>query len=125
LLWAALVAGLHACKIKGAGNGKDMPSLKETYSYKDTRPFGTYVANRLLKAMYPTDRMEVKREPIEEARRNSYDTGAVYITVAESFFTSDDDVTALKNYVRAGNDMLVAASESTVRSPAIRPFSLC
>jgi hypothetical protein len=111
MLWAAAVAGLHACTPQQTVNGKNIPSLQETYNYKDTRPFGAYVANRLLKAMYPAVSIETRRESIEEARRNSYDTGAVYLTVAESFFTTPEDVTALKNYVRAGNDMVIVASE--------------
>jgi hypothetical protein len=111
MLVIAAVVVLHACVPPKKGSGKDMPSLKETYDYKDTRPFGTYVAHRLLKAMYPTANVKALKETIEDARRNSYDTGAVYITIAESFFTSEEDVTALKNYVRAGNDMFIAASE--------------
>lgn len=111
MLVIAAVAVLPACMPPKKGSGKDIPSLKETYDYKDTRPFGTYVAHRLLKSMYPTSTVKTAKETIEDARRNSYDTGAVYIAIAESFYTSDEDVTALKNYVRAGNDVFIAASE--------------
>lgn len=110
VLVATVMAGLYSCSPQNADK-KRIPNLIETYKPYDTRPFGGYTAYHLLQTMYPASKVNTEKETIREAWRKNYDTGALYVAVAESFFTSEEDVTAIRNYVKAGNDMLVVASE--------------
>jgi hypothetical protein len=105
----ALCAGLHSCS--GGKDGSGLPSLRENYVRNDTRPFGGYTAYRLLSALYPGVSNEPVKESIAETRKNSYDTGALYVSISEYLYTSDEDVTALKSYINAGNDVFLAAAE--------------
>jgi hypothetical protein len=110
-LIAALAGLLHGCTAKLPASDKRIPDLRENYRHDNTLPFGGYTAHRLISAMYPSRPVSLVKENIEDTRRNSYDTGALYISVSKSLYTSEEDVTAIKNYVRAGNNMLLAANE--------------
>jgi hypothetical protein len=94
----------------GAGTARPMPVLRETYLKNDTKPFGGSVAYRLLDELYPGDIKNTKKEDIDETWRTTYDTGALYVAICKSLYTSDEDADAVFDYVKAGNDMLLSAS---------------
>jgi hypothetical protein len=101
---------LFGCSKQNTGKST-LPSLKESFARDDKNPFGTYVAYNLVQQFYPQSTVKyTKKETVEKTWSNIYDTGAVYISVSNYLFTSEEDVDAILAYVKAGNDMILSAS---------------
>jgi hypothetical protein len=104
----AITALLHSC----AGSGKRrMPSLQETYSKKDKKPFGANIAYRQVEAMYDGNVIQDKKQNFKETWVNISDTGSLYICFAQRLFVTEEDVEAMMEYVRAGNTLFISAGE--------------
>ena len=86
-----------------------MPSLKETYSKKDTKPFGAAIAYRQIEAMYDGNIIEEKKKDFKETWDNISDTGALYICMAPKLFVTEEDVEAMMEFVHAGNSLFISA----------------
>jgi hypothetical protein len=86
-----------------------MPSLKETYSKKDTRPFGAAIAYRQIEAMYHRNSIQDKKQKFKETWDNISDTGALYICLAPKLFVTEEDVEAMMEFVQAGNSLFISA----------------
>ena len=96
---------LNAC----IGGGRKMPSLKETYSKKDTKPFGAAIAYRQIEAMYDYNIMQEKKQNFKETWDNISDTGSLYICMAPKLFVTQEDVEAMMEYVHVGNSLFISA----------------
>jgi len=97
---------LHACM---GGGKKKMPSLKETYSKKDTKPFGADIAYRQIESMYDGNFIQDKKQNFKETWDNISDTGSLYICMAPKLFVTEEDVEAMMEYVHAGNSLFISA----------------
>ena len=86
-----------------------MPSLKETYSKKDTKPFGAAIAYRQIEAMYDYNIMQEKKQNFKETWDNISDTGSLYICMAPKLFVTQEDVEAMMEYVHVGNSLFISA----------------
>ena len=86
-----------------------MPSLKETYSKKDTKPFGAAIAYRQIEAMYDYNIMQEKKQNFKETWDNISDTGSLYICMAAKLFVTQEDVEAMMEYVHVGNSLFISA----------------
>jgi hypothetical protein len=108
---SAAILFFAACTKRSADGRPAMPSLKESFAREDKNPFGTYVAYNLVQQFYPQSTVKYnKKEPVEKTWNNIYDTGAVYISISNYLYTSEEDVEAIMAYVKAGNDMILSAS---------------
>ena len=96
---------LNACM----GGGRKMPSLKETYSKNDTKPFGAAIAYRQIEAMYDYNIMQDKKQNFKDTWDNISDTGSLYICMAPKLFVTEEDVEAMMEYVHAGNSLFISA----------------
>jgi hypothetical protein len=105
VLLLAVTVLLHAC----SGGGRKMPSLEETYSKKDRKPFGANIAYRQIEAMYDGNVIQEKREDFKETWINISDTGSLYICFAQRLFVTEEDVEAMMEYVKAGNNLFISA----------------
>lgn len=108
ILLLAMVVLLQACD--DGGNKKKMPSLKETYSKNDKKPFGADIAYRQLAAMYNRNVIQVKKQDFRETWINISDTGSLYICFTPKLFVSQEEVEAMMEYVHAGNSLFISAS---------------
>ncbi|MEO6254230.1 MAG: hypothetical protein ABIO79_13035 [Ferruginibacter sp.] len=98
---------LSACF--GDYGSKKMPSLIETYSKKDKKPFGADIAYRQLEAMYEGNVMRDKKQGFKNTWQNISDTGALYICIAQKLFVNDEEADAMMEYVYAGNSLFISA----------------
>ena len=98
-----LLAGCSGCR------QNEMPSLEETYSKKDKNPFGASIAYRQIKAIYGNHDVQDMRLDFKNTWENISDTSALYICLAPRLFVTAEEVTAMMEYVEAGNSLFVSA----------------
>jgi len=100
------------CVLISCGNSSTvkLPSLKETYSKNDKKPFGGFIAYREIAAMYRDNIARDKKQPFTKTWDNISDTGALYICLARALFVNELEVDAMMNYVEAGNDLFISAA---------------
>ncbi|MEO7308305.1 MAG: hypothetical protein ABIR78_10865 [Ferruginibacter sp.] len=105
-LLLAVTISLSACF---NGGEPKMPSLVETYSKKDKKPFGADIAYRQLEAMYEANVIRDKKQGFKNTWQNISDTGALYICIAQKLFVNDEEADAMMEYVYAGNSLFISA----------------
>lgn len=87
----------------------NIPSLRESYSKNDSRPFGANIAYRQLEAMFTGNIIRDKRQPFVSSWQGISDTGSLYICVAAKLFVNDEEADAMLKYVQDGNDLVISA----------------
>ncbi|MEO6540680.1 MAG: hypothetical protein ABIN74_06815 [Ferruginibacter sp.] len=107
ILWLVVTVLLSAC-LNDSGS-KKMPSLIETYSKKDKKPFGTDIAYRQIEAMYDGNVIRDKKKGFKNTWQNISDTGALYICIAQKLFVNEEEADAMMEYVYAGNSLFISA----------------
>ena len=98
--------------IAACGNNTEnnLPSLTETFSKADKRPFGTYIAYQQIKSMYNDNVILSKIKPFDKTWGEIYDTASLYVCFTPSLYVNDVEVKAMMNYVHAGNSLFIAAN---------------
>ena len=94
----------------GSSPKREMPSMVETYSKNDKKPFGGNIAYRQIEAMYDANTVQDKKKDFKETWENISDTSALYICLAPKLYLTEEEVTAMMEYVEAGNSLFVSAS---------------
>lgn len=103
----AMVALLEGCS---GSSEKMLPSLDETYSKNDKKPFGGNIAYRQIEAMYDANMIQDKKKDFKDTWENISDTGALYICLAPKLYLSEEEVTAMMEYVEAGNSLFISSA---------------
>lgn len=102
-----LLAAFASCGKKGAVK---LPDMNRNYSKRSTKPFGTFVAFRMLAEKY-------KQTGVETLSGNFYKNWvnhlsgirSLYVAVSKRVLLSDKDLTAMMYYVANGNQVFLAA----------------
>jgi Domain of unknown function (DUF4350) len=94
----------------GCQPNNKIPDLTETYSKTDKKPFGTYVAHKQLQEMYYTNTIREKKQSFYTTWNEIADKDALYVLVAKNLFVTEDEVNAMLDYVKRGNDLFIAAA---------------
>lgn len=102
-----LVVLLTACN--GVINSKRMPSLVETFSKNDKRPFGTNIAYRQLGAIYNDNTIWFKKEAFSGTWKDIGDTSSLYVCIAPALHVNDEEIDAMMEYIAAGNELFISA----------------
>lgn len=104
---------LLAAGIAGCGNTNDESGLdlRETYRYRETKPFGGYIAYHLLENSYPDINVQVKKNAFASTAAWVSDTSSVYVCLSKNFYTDEEDDNALLDYVYKGNIVFISAAE--------------
>ncbi len=110
LFMLAVVCGMGSCSPK-----KSLPDLRESYSYKDTKPFGASVAYHIFANAYPEQNVELIKKDFAESspdRYNQwdYDTSSLYINISRNFFISNRDAESLLDFAYKGNTVFIASA---------------
>lgn len=86
-------------------------SLAETYSAKDTRPFGGYIARRQLENMFPLNNIREKKQSFVKTWDDvySYDSASLYVCITPALNVNEEETKAMLDYVNAGNDLFISA----------------
>jgi hypothetical protein len=89
-----------------------MVSLKETYSKTDKKPFGGYIARQQLEAMYMSNIIRDKKQPFDKTWDDIsvYDSSSLYVCLTPVLLLNEEEVTAMLDYVSAGNDLFISSS---------------
>ncbi|MFM6925573.1 MAG: DUF4350 domain-containing protein [Ferruginibacter sp.] len=103
----AIIAMLAGCS---GGGGRKLPSLEESYSKNDKKPFGANIAYRQVEAMYNDNVVQVRKKDFKDTWENISDTGALYICLAPKLYLAEEEVTAMMEYVEAGNSLFVSSA---------------
>ena len=111
-IWVLLL-GICFCGC-GKNSARRIPSLKETYSKNDKNPFGSYVAEQRLAAIFSQYGININSMPIDESwyynsihsKKENY---SLYFLITKNLILSEDEVTTLMDYVKDGNDLFVSA----------------
>ena len=95
---------LHAIMLTACLGKKDaLPDLRENYSYKDTKPFGSMAAYRIVSSSFPGASTEVIQTSFSNAVNSLYNTDAFYCCISRNFLPSESDANAILNFVAKGN----------------------
>ena len=101
-----LLGMLQACTPKKSM----LPDLRESFSYADSKPFGTSIAYATLKNSYPDNEIEINKNEFAENYSLTYDTGAVYINISRNYYVTEKDADALLDFVYKGNTAFISAA---------------
>jgi hypothetical protein len=94
----------------GCGGGGAMPPLTETFAKTDKNPFGGFIAYNQLEGMYSRNSIRDKKQAFDKTWNDITDTAALYVCITPSLYLNDDEITAMLNYVSAGNTLFIAAN---------------
>jgi len=92
---------------------KQVPSLKESYRKTDKLPFGSFIAYKGFQSEFPDYWINIAEEPFNKTWKNikedSDSTYSLYFLITKNLLLSNDEVSAMIAYVRAGNDLFISA----------------
>lgn len=106
LIILSVVCGLLSCN-----KGPSLPSLRETFSKKDTDPFGTAVAFEQVEQLFYSNDVRVKKSNLAATLSENADTSSLYISISKKFFLSDADRDQLLSFANRGNAVFISAEE--------------
>ncbi|UEG49324.1 hypothetical protein LK994_11840 [Ferruginibacter lapsinanis] len=87
-----------------------LPVLTETFEKKDKTPFGTYITYNQMEQLYPHNTIFIKRQNFQTTWSEISDTKALYVSISNNVFLTKADVTAMLQYVYAGNTMFISGN---------------
>jgi len=87
-----------------------IPDLRESYSSRDSKPFGTYVAKQLLQTGFPDNYVQVVTKAFDINETIAYDTSSVYFSVSRNLYIDEKGTNAVLDYVYNGNTVFFSAS---------------
>ncbi|MEO6537260.1 MAG: hypothetical protein ABIT07_00070 [Ferruginibacter sp.] len=107
-----IILGFSVLVFLGCSNKNKLPDLHETFSYKDTRPFGAYIAYSLLANSFPDNWLALKNDPFAtNSKWMSGDSTSLYLSLSNNFYVENEDADSLMNFVFKGNTVFIAAAE--------------
>lgn len=104
LIFFCAILLLASCTIND-----NIPSLRESYSKNDSKPFGANIAYRQLEAMFTGNIIRDKAQPFISTWQGISDTGSLYICISSKLFVNEEEVDAMLKYVEDGNDLVISA----------------
>ena len=106
LLAIALLCSCHQ-------NKKRLPSLTESYRKTDKLPFGSFIAYQGFKSEFPDYWINIAESPFTKTwhnlEREANNTYSLYFLITKNLLLSTDEVNAMIEYVKAGNDLFISA----------------
>lgn len=91
------------------GAKEKLPSLSETYSYRESIPFGTQVMFRQMNYFFYRNEIQVRKTNLVKTLAGNYDSASLYIDVSRNFFLTKDERNTLFTFVSNGNTAFIAA----------------
>lgn len=94
-------------------SGKKIPSLKESYRKTDKLPFGAFIAYKGFQSEFSDYWINIEQKPFDETwqllREDSATGYSLYFLITKDLVLSVDEVNAMMEYVKAGNDLFISA----------------
>ena len=105
-----IFAALSSCNFQ---DNRKIPSLAESYRRTDKLPFGAFIAYKGLQSEFSDYWINVEQKPFDETwqdiRTDSDSTYSLYFLITKDLVLSSDEVNAMMEYVKAGNDLFISA----------------
>ncbi len=93
-----------------------------TLSKNDKNPYGGYILHKQLKNIFPGSSISSFQKPVYNQLNNIRQQNTAYIILSPVFSPSKNDVEEMRNYVRQGNYVLIAAANFS--KPFLDTFKL-
>ncbi|HSN08584.1 MAG TPA: DUF4350 domain-containing protein [Hanamia sp.] len=94
-------------------NKKQIPPLNESYRRTDKLPFGSFIAYKGFQSEFPDYWINIAQKPFTETwnqlKYDSSTTYSLYFLITKNLLLSVDEVNAMLEYVKAGNDLFISA----------------
>ena len=94
-------------------NKKQIPPLNESYRRTDKLPFGSFIAYKGFQSEFPDYWINIAQKPFTETwnqlKYDSSTTYSLYFLITKNLILSVDEVNAMLEYVKAGNDLFISA----------------
>lgn len=106
LLAMAVICSCHQ-------NEKTLPSLSESYRKTDKLPFGSFIAYQEFKSEFQDYWINIADKPFtktwSELQNETTNTYSLYFLVTKNLILTTDEVNAMVEYVKSGNDLFISA----------------
>ncbi len=109
--WLVTLMLLGSLLLFGCNRKAVLPDLRESYIGKDTKPFGGNIAFRILQNSFPDNYIQISKAPFLNGIESSSDKTSIYFCITRHFFTKEQEVDAIMDYVSKGNTFFLAASD--------------
>ena len=86
-----------------------MPDLRESFSYRDPRPFGTSIAYTITKNIFAPQKIEINKNPFADNYGWDYDTASLYMNISRNYYVTDRDAESLLAFIYKGNTAFISA----------------
>src|SRR5690242_15825814 len=94
-------------------NEKKLPSLSESYRKTDKLPFGSFIAYQGFKSEFSDYWINIAERPFTKTwydlQNQSTDKYSLYFLITKNLLLTTDEVNAMVEYVKAGNDLFISA----------------
>lgn len=92
---------------------KQIPSLNESYRKTDKSPFGSFIAYKGFQSEFPDYWINIADGPFNKTwdhlKQRSPDKYSLYFLISKNLVLSVEEVNAMIEYVKAGNDLFISA----------------
>ncbi len=106
IIFLGTLLALSSCMQKNK-----LPDLRETYNYKDAKPFGAKLAFEMLSNVYEDKYVNINDRPFADFRRNTYsDSASLYMAISQKIFFSEEDVEDLLAFAEEGHTVFLSAA---------------
>lgn len=104
-----ILSGIYSCR----QNEKSIPSLNESYRRTDKLPFGSFIAYKRFQSEFPDYWINIAEKPFnktwDDLRGDTSKNYSLYFLITKNLILSADEVNAMIEYVKAGNDLFISA----------------
>lgn len=108
VFWIVLIA-FCSCN----QNKEQIPSLNESYRKTDKLPFGSFIAYKGFQSEFHDYWINIAERPFTETwddlKNDSATNYSLYFLITKNLLLSVDEVNAMIEYVKAGNDLFISA----------------
>lgn len=110
-LYIIILSGLLLIYLVAQFNRPKAIDWSETFSSTDKIPYGTYIVYNRLNDIFPGAKIESFREPVYNVLNDHGISHGTYLVICSSANVNEYDVQKLMKFVKAGNDVFIAASD--------------
>ncbi len=97
--------------LQGCRERSDLPDMRETFSFKEHKPFGTAIAYKLLEKAYPAQSITIQHKGFNESAALTNDSTSIYLDISRNYFVSSEDANSILDFVYKGNTAIISASQ--------------
>ncbi|HRE63966.1 MAG TPA: hypothetical protein PKU77_09265 [Ferruginibacter sp.] len=95
----------------GCNKKSGLPDMRESFQYKSTKPFGSFVAHEIFKEVYQHKIININKKAFDEFRSSTYaDNRSVYWSLSKNFYCSKNEANNIIDFVKEGHSFFLSAN---------------